>query len=141
MKAIQFNYEYFKNNPETKLVFREPTNDNIEFYKEFKNRNGLSFAINNNITFYTYDGKPIIDEKVYHMPSSKDLFMWIPPKEEFFYCNEWIDELGCLMENLEDCTNYRYCKEWERYQPIRVLKLVKVDGLIDFSRVEVVHTY
>ena len=136
MKVLNFEPKYFRENPETKLVFRvhDPKVE-IKFIKEYHNK--IEVLINGFIKTYTTRG--FLSEGG---ASSVDLFMVIPTKEEIFYCDEYIDDFGDLKESLEECVNVHCdCEFCNCSKPERVLKLVKVDGLIDFSRVEVVHTY
>lgn len=61
--------------------------------------------------------------------------MLIPSKEEVLYANEYPTCIGYTNDSINDC------KELQCDGALRIVKFIKVDGLIDFTRTEIVHTY
>ena len=132
MKKVPFNYDYFKANPDTKLVCRDEKLEPPHFIgarKDFK----LFLFEDEDTTIYHVDKDGFMNK---NYPCPKDICMLVPSKEEeVLYANEYPTWVGYTNDSINDC------KGLQCYGALRIVKLVKVDGLIDFTRTEVVHEY
>lgn len=135
MKKVPFDYEYFKSNPDTQLVCRD---ENIKppiflVEKKIKGEDGYDLLFQNSdgaIVAYTSNG--LYYKNTEHR---NDLFMLVPSKEEVLYVNEYNEGFGYYNKSIEDC------KKLADEYSLRIVKFIKVDGLIDYSRTEIVHIY
>ena len=132
IKRVPFDYEYFKQHPETKLETRE--GDEARFIGERK--------------LYNNQYPLLFEHKDYHYSTTiegyysdgdfnniDDILMLIEAKEVIRYINVHDGFLSFIYDTLEEAIkNHDYGTK-------SVAKLIIVDGEIDFKKCETVHKY
>jgi len=132
IKRVQFDYEYFKSNPETKLETRsgfearfigEMKLYNIQYSLLFEHKEGY---YSTTLEGYYSDGD---------FNNIRDILMLLKSKEEVVYGNVHEDYIAGIYDTLEDAI------KGHGYGAKSVAKLTIVDGEIDFKNCETVHKY
>lgn len=131
MKKVPFNYEFWKANPQTKLVTRNDReavilgeNPNTEMY--------TLVGYINSAEEWTIKGRYQSSEN----ESSYDLFMLQEVKEVVVYANVY-----SAYASEADYISTDLAIENHVGGAISIAKIVIVDGIIDFTKCETVHTY
>lgn len=133
IKKVPFDYEYFKQHPETKL---ETRNGKVAYFigeKKIEYKYPLIFE---NVSCHNFSTTL---NGIYDRPDRDnilDIFMLIEVKEEIRYTNVHDGYYMCGVYNtLEEAIKYH------AYGVKSVAKIVIVDGEIDFKKCETVHKY
>jgi hypothetical protein len=130
MKKVPFNYESWKANPQTKLVTRNGR-EAVTLGENPYNKEYPLIGYINSVESWTKNGiyKSIGDESPY------DLFMLQEVEEVVRYTNVSNSILGYFRKTKEEVIQI------SNRNDISVAKIVIIDGIIDFSKCETVHTY
>ena len=136
MKKVPFDYEFFKINPDTKLATR--SGDEAIFISKAstcKAEHSVLIFETNNLIISTFINGNYLKGK----ESPKDIFMLIEAKEVVKYFNVYDEDSFPSVISLQNTIKDAIAVSGTKAKS--VVKLVFVDGEIDFKKCETVHKY